>query len=219
MELKKNGMNEYDYLFKVLLIGDIGVGKSSIFNRFGKSTYEGDYKSTIGVDFLSVVMEDVPGLKGKKLMIQLWDTAGQEKFKTITRTYFKGAHGAIIVYDITNRSSYNNVHSWVQDVEKYSTLGITKLLIGNKWDDTTNRKVTYEEGTEISDMYKMQFIETSAKSNTNIKEAFNTLTQLMYDTETHISGSSKRTSNTINKGVKLKPKDKEKKEGTKKKWC
>ena len=133
MELSKpNKQNEYDYLFKVLLIGDIGVGKSAVFNRFGKSTYDGDYRSTIGVDFLSITLDNVPGLENKKLMIQLWDTAGQEKFKTITRTYFKGAHGAIIVYDITNRSSFNSVHNWVQDVEKYSTLGITKLLIGNK---------------------------------------------------------------------------------------
>ena len=74
----------------------------------------------------------MPGTKREKLMIQLWDTAGQEKFKTITRTYFKGAHGAIIVYDITNRDSYNNVHTWIQDIEKYSTFGIAKLLIGNK---------------------------------------------------------------------------------------
>ena len=180
MELKKPMQpNEYDYLFKVLLIGDIGVGKSSIFNRFGKSTYDGDYKSTIGVDFLSIVLDDVPGCKNEKLMIQLWDTAGQEKFRTITRTYFKGAHGAIIVYDITSRTSFNNVHGWVQDVEKYSTLGITKLLIGNKCDDTANRKVTFEEGQELADMYKMPFIETSAKNDMNVMEAFYSLTQEM----------------------------------------
>lgn len=133
MELiKGQRQNEYDYLFKVLLIGDIGVGKSSIFNRFGKGVYETDYKTTIGVDFLSIILDKVPGTNNERLMIQLWDTAGQEKFKTITRTYFKGAHGAIIVYDVTCRTSFSNVHNWVQDVDKHSTLGITKLLIGNK---------------------------------------------------------------------------------------
>lgn len=147
----------------------------------------------------------------------LWDTAGQEKFRTITRTYFKGAHGAVIVYDITNRSSYSNIHSWIEEIDKYAALGITKLLIGNKCDDQMNRKVTYEEGTEISNMYKMNFIETSAKSNTNIKEAFNTLTQLMYDTETHIGGNSKRTTNAISKGVKLKSKNAKSKDEKKKK--
>ena len=109
------------------------------------------------------------GLRRSKFNILLWDTAGQEKFRTITRTYFKGAHGAVIVYDITNRSSYSNIHSWIEEIDKYAALGITKLLIGNKCDDQMNRKVTYEEGTEISNMYKMNFIETSAKS-TNLKK-------------------------------------------------
>lgn len=191
MDLKKPGKNDYDYLFKVLLIGDISVGKSSIFNRFGSNTYEDNYKSTIGVDFLTIVLDNVPGTKREKLMIQLWDTAGQEKFKTITRTYFKGAHGAIIVYDITNRDSYNNVHNWIQDVEKYSTLGIAKLLIGNKCDDDVNRKVTFDEGKEMADMYEMQFFETSAKNNKNIQQSFDTLTKKMYDTETHLGNISK----------------------------
>ncbi len=179
MDKKPMFTTEYDYLFKVLLIGDIGVGKSSIFNRFGKASYTEDLKSTIGVDFLSIILDDVPGAKSEKLMVQLWDTAGQEKFRTITRTYFKGAHGAIIVYDITNKSSFNSVHSWVQDVDQYSTLGITKLLIGNKSDETSSRQVTFEEGQELANMYKMQFIETSAKENTNVKEAFYSLTEQM----------------------------------------
>ena len=191
MELRKPGKNEYDYLFKVLLIGDIGVGKSSIFNRFGTNTYEENYKSTIGVDFLTIVLDSVPGTKNEKLMIQLWDTAGQEKFKTITRTYFKGAHGAIIVYDITNRDSYNNVHTWLQDIEKFASHGIAKLLIGNKCDSDVHRKVTYDEGKEMADMYKMEFYETSAKLNTNIQKAFDSLTKGMYDTETHLGNISK----------------------------
>ena len=216
--LKTSKQNEHDNLFKVLLIGDIAVGKSSIFNRYGKSTYEGDYKSTIGVDFLSIIVDEIPGIKNKKIMIQLWDTAGQEKFRTITRTYFKGAHGAVIVYDITNRSSYTNVHNWVQDIDKYSPLGIAKLLIGNKWDDSTNRKVMYEEGKDLADLYKMQFIETSAKSNTNIKETFNTLIKLMYETETHIGGGSRKTTTGLSKTTKLKG-SQDKKKSSKKKCC
>lgn len=210
-ELKTSKQNEHDHLFKVLLIGDIAVGKSSIFNRYGKSTYEGDYKSTIGVDFLSIITHDVPGIKNKKIMVQLWDTAGQEKFRTITRTYFKGAHGAIIVYDITNRTSYNNVHNWVQDTDKHSPLGIAKLLIGNKSDDDANRKVTFDEGKELADVYKMQFIETSAKSNTNIKETFNTLIKMMYDTETQVGAGMRKSISGSSKGTKLKDtKDKKK---------
>ncbi|CAI2379939.1 unnamed protein product [Moneuplotes crassus] len=211
MEKKPMFTTEYDFLFKVLLIGDIGVGKSSIFNRFGKSTFTEDLKSTIGVDFLSIILDDVPGCKSEKLMVQLWDTAGQEKFRTITRTYFKGAHGAIIVYDICNKSSFNSVHGWVQDVDQYSTLGITKLLIGNKSDETTGRQVTFEEGQELANMYKMQFIETSAKTNTNVKEAFYTLTKLM--------NSAKVSSNGGFTSIKLKKKSLEKDRKKKRKCC
>jgi len=181
MDLTKvNMQKDYDYLFKVLLIGDIGVGKSSIFNRFGNSSFDEDQKSTIGVDFLSIVLDKVPRWEDQRLMIQLWDTAGQEKFRTITRTYFKGAHGAIIVYDITSKSSFNNVSNWVQEVDKYSALGITKLLIGNKCDCQQNREVSIEEGQELADMYNMEFIETSAKSDTNILECFHTLAEQMW---------------------------------------
>ena len=117
-----------------------------------------------------------------------WDTAGHERFKTITRTYFKGAHGVILVYDVTNTQSFSEIHTWMDEVEKCSSPGITKLLIGNKCDDLENRKVSYEEGQELADHFKINFIETSAKKGTNINESFASLARQMKEIHIQTDG-------------------------------
>ncbi|EPR60203.1 small GTP binding protein rab1a, putative [Toxoplasma gondii ME49] len=159
---------EYDYLFKLLLIGDSGVGKSCLLLRFADDTYTESYISTIGVDFKIRTID----LDGKTVKLQIWDTAGQERFRTITSSYYRGAHGIIIVYDVTDRESFNNVKNWMMEIDKYAMEGVSKLLVGNKCDLTSKRTVTYEEGKEFADSCNMRFIETSAKNAHNVEQAF-----------------------------------------------
>uniref|UniRef100_A0A7S2SPR3 Uncharacterized protein n=1 Tax=Mucochytrium quahogii TaxID=96639 RepID=A0A7S2SPR3_9STRA len=159
---------EYDYLFKLLLIGDSGVGKSCLLLRFADDTYTESYISTIGVDFKIRTIE----LDGKTIKLQIWDTAGQERFRTITSSYYRGAHGIIIVYDVTDEESFQNVKQWLQEIDRYACEKVNTLLVGNKSDLTTKRQVSYEAAKEFADQNDMEFIETSAKNATNVEKAF-----------------------------------------------
>jgi len=159
---------QYDYLFKLLLIGDSGVGKSCLLLRFADDTYTESYISTIGVDFkIRTIEED-----GKTVKLQIWDTAGQERFRTITSSYYRGAHGIIIVYDVTDRESFNNVKNWMLEIEKYAMESVNKLLVGNKSDLTSKKVVTYDEGKELADSFQIGFVETSARMSQNVEQAF-----------------------------------------------
>lgn len=162
---------EYDYLFKLLLIGDSGVGKSCLLLRFADRTYTTDYISTIGVDFKIRTIE----LDGKTIKLQIWDTAGQERFRTITSSYYRGAHGIIIVYDVTDQESFNNVKKWLQEIDRYATGGIKKLLVGNKSDLTDKKTVDYNVAKEFADALDIPFLETSALNSTNVEQAFFTM--------------------------------------------
>mmetsp|Transcript_84034 Transcript_84034/g.162158 ORF Transcript_84034/g.162158 Transcript_84034/m.162158 type:complete len:203 (+) Transcript_84034:73-681(+) len=162
---------EYDYLFKLLLIGDSGVGKSCLLLRFADDTYTESYISTIGVDFKIRTFEQ----DGKTVKLQIWDTAGQERFRTITSSYYRGAHGIIIVYDVTDKESFNNVKHWVQEIEKYAADGVNKLLVGNKCDLSSKKVVSYDEAKDLADELGIQFMETSAKNSHNVESAFQTM--------------------------------------------
>ncbi|XP_042455859.1 ras-related protein RIC1-like isoform X3 [Zingiber officinale] len=146
---------EFDYLFKLLLIGDSGVGKSCLLLRFADDSYLESYISTIGVDF--------------------WDTAGQERFRTITSSYYRGAHGIIVVYDVTDEESFNNVKQWFSEIDRYASESVNKLLVGNKCDLTANRVISYETGKAFADEIGIPFLETSAKDATNVEQAFMTM--------------------------------------------
>jgi Ras-related protein Rab-1A len=162
---------EYDYLFKLLLIGDSGVGKSCLLLRFADHTYTESYISTIGVDFKIRTID----LDGKVIKLQIWDTAGQERFRTITSSYYRGAHGIIVVYDVTDRDSFTNVKQWMNEIERYAVESVQKLLVGNKCDLTTKRQVTPEEGKSFAETLNIPFLETSAKAATNVEQAFLTM--------------------------------------------
>ncbi|CAI4222525.1 unnamed protein product [Auanema sp. JU1783] len=162
---------EYDYLFKLLLIGDSGVGKSCLLLRFADDTYTESYISTIGVDFKIRTIE----LDGKTIKLQIWDTAGQERFRTITSSYYRGAHGIIVVYDITDQESFNNVKQWLQEIDRYACENVNKLLVGNKCDLTAKRAVETTAAKEYADQLGIPFLETSAKSSTNVEQAFLTM--------------------------------------------
>jgi len=159
---------EYDYLFKLLLIGDSGVGKSCLLLRFADDTYTESYISTIGVDFKIRTLD----LSGKTCKLQIWDTAGQERFRTITSSYYRGAHGIIVVYDVTDKESFNNVKHWMQEIDKYAADGVNKLLIGNKCDLSSKKVVSYDEAKELAEGLGVNFMETSAKNAHNVEQAF-----------------------------------------------
>jgi small GTP-binding protein len=162
---------EYDYLFKLLLIGDSGVGKSCLLLRFADHTYTESYISTIGVDFKIRTIE----LDGKTIKLQIWDTAGQERFRTITSSYYRGAHGIIIVYDVTDMESFNNVKQWLNEIDRYASENVCKLLVGNKCDLVTKKVVDFEVAKEFADKLSIPFLETSAKAATNVEKAFLTM--------------------------------------------
>eukprot|EP00127_Corallochytrium_limacisporum_P006672 Clim_evm51s232 gene=Clim_evmTU51s232 len=162
---------EYDYLFKLLLIGDSGVGKSCLLLRFADDTYQESYISTIGVDFKIRTIE----LDKKVIKLQIWDTAGQERFRTITSSYYRGAHGIIVVYDVTDQESFSNVQTWLSEIDRYATENVNKLLVGNKCDLLDKKVVDYTTAKEFADKLKIPFLETSAKNATNVEQAFLTM--------------------------------------------
>lgn len=162
---------EYDYLFKLLLIGDSGVGKSCLLLRFADDTYTESYISTIGVDFKIRTIE----LDGKTIKLQIWDTAGQERFRTITSSYYRGAHGIIVVYDVTDLDSFNNVKQWLQEIDRYASDSVNKLLVGNKCDMSARKVVDYNTAKEFAEQLGIPFLETSARTSTNVEQAFLTM--------------------------------------------
>jgi Ras-related protein Rab-1A len=162
---------EYDYLFKLLLIGDSGVGKSCLLLRFADDTYTDSYISTIGVDFKIRTVD----LDTKTIKLQIWDTAGQERFRTITSSYYRGAHGIIIVYDITDKESFDNVRQWLFEIDRYASENVCKLLVGNKSDLSNKRAVEYDAAKTFADELTIPFLETSAKNATNVEQAFLTM--------------------------------------------
>lgn len=168
---------EYDYLFKLLLIGDSGVGKSCLLLRFADDTYTESYISTIGVDFKIRTIE----LEGKTVKLQIWDTAGQERFRTITSSYYRGAHGIIVVYDVTDGDTYSNVKQWLQEIDRYACEGVNKLLVGNKSDLTNKKVIDYTVAKEFAEGLQIPFLETSAKNATNVEQAFLTMAKQIKD--------------------------------------
>ncbi|XP_062821102.1 ras-related protein Rab-13 isoform X2 [Anolis carolinensis] len=161
----------YDHLFKLLLIGDSGVGKTCLIIRFAEDNFSGTYISTIGIDFKIRTVD----IEGKRIKLQVWDTAGQERFKTITTAYYRGAMGIILVYDITDEKSFENIQNWMKSIKENASSGVERLLLGNKSDMEAKRKVPQDKAQKLSREHGIRFFETSAKSSTNVEEAFRTL--------------------------------------------
>ena len=164
---------DYDYLLKILIIGNSGVGKSCLLVRFADDIYQENYIATIGVDFKIKTLD----VDEKNVKLQIWDTAGQDRFRNITASYYRGAAGIAIVYDITDPDSFNNINSWLIEVEKNASKSVYKILIGNKCDLEEKRKVTFEQGKEFDDTNGMKFFETSAKNAHNVEDSFVTMTK------------------------------------------
>ena len=145
--------------------------------RFVDSVWNDAFVPTIGVDFKVKTLE----INNKRVKMQIWDTAGQERFRTVVSTYFRGAHGILLLYDVTNKDSFKNLENWLIEIEKNSNQKVLKILIGNKCDLTEDREITTEEGQTFANRNGMEFMETSAKMNTNVSEAFTTLGKLMIE--------------------------------------
>lgn len=160
--------DNYDFLFKVVLIGDSGVGKSNLLSRFTRNEFNLESKSTIGVEFATRTVET----DGKVIKSQIWDTAGQERYRAITSAYYRGAVGALLVYDISKRITYDNVARWLKELRDHADENIVIMLVGNKRDLRHMRVVTTEEAKEFAEQNKLFFIETSALDSTNVESAF-----------------------------------------------
>ncbi len=160
----------YDLLFKLILIGDSAVGKSNILLKYLKNEFDQNSRATVGVEFGTKNVL----INGKKVKIQIWDTAGQERYRSITSAYYKGAKGAFIVYDITKKSTFDNLKNWINDAESKTT-NFKSIVVGNKIDLENNREVDYNLGKNFCEKKNCPFLETSAKINMRVEDIFLTL--------------------------------------------
>ncbi|XP_077400111.1 ras-related protein Rab-19-like [Vanacampus margaritifer] len=161
--------DSFDYLFKIILIGDSNVGKTCVVQNFKSGVFSEKQQNTIGVDFTVRTLD----IEGKKIKMQVWDTAGQERFRTITQSYYRSAHGAVITYDITRRATFESVSDWIQEVELYGAANVVLVLIGNKCDLEKEREVLFEEACSLAnERGALAALETSAKEGQNVEESF-----------------------------------------------
>lgn len=161
--------DSFDFLFKIILIGDSNVGKTCVVQNFKSGIFSERQQNTIGVDFTVRTVD----IEGKKVKMQVWDTAGQERFRTITQSYYRSAHGAMIAYDITRRSTFDSVAHWIKEVELYGAANVVLVLIGNKCDLEEEREVKFEEACNLAKEKEiLAALETSAKESQNVEEAF-----------------------------------------------
>ena len=158
----------FDYLFKYIIIGDAAVGKSNLLLKYTQDQFKPEYQLTIGVEFGTKNLE----IRKKIYRIQIWDTAGQENFRSITRAYYKNSICAIVVYDITSRDTFNNVSIWIEDCKNQCPKSIFMVLVGNKLDLDAKREISSDEGRELAEKNGMLFFETSAKDGTNVENIF-----------------------------------------------
>jgi len=160
--------DSYDYLFKFLVIGSAGSGKSCLLHQFIENKFKGESSHTIGVEFGSKIV----AIGGRSVKLQIWDTAGQERFRSVTRSYYRGAAGALLVYDITNRESYNALGDWLADARALASPNIVIICAGNKKDLDSDRQITFLEASQFAQENELMYLETSAKSGENVEEAF-----------------------------------------------
>ena len=173
--MKNEGGGKFDYLFKILVIGETAVGKTCLLLRYTDNTFNVGHLATIGIDFKIKEVD----IEGKNVKLQIWDTAGQDRFKSITKTYYKGSQGIVLVYDVTDIESFNKIQHWMKQIDNNANKNVRKVLCGNKC-DKEGRVVTEKQGQKMADSYKIKFFETSAKADINVKEMFDYLSNEIF---------------------------------------
>ena len=168
---------DYDMIFKIVIVGDSSVGKTNIMNKYLKNEFREDSRATVGVEFGSKLFI----IDKHKIKAQIWDTAGQERYRAITNAYYKGAKGAFIVYDITRKESFDSVDKWISDIISSCGKNLTIILIGNKNDLEDQRQISKEMGEEKAKSFEFAFLETSALSGENLEKGFNMLVNEIYE--------------------------------------
>ncbi|KAK8307965.1 hypothetical protein V6Z11_D02G022500 [Gossypium hirsutum] len=166
-----------EYLFKIVIIGDSAVGKSNLLSRFARNEFNAHSKETIGVEFQTQSVE----IDGKEVKAQIWDTAGQERFRAVTSAYYRGAFGALLVYDISRRATFDNVARWLDELNSHSDTTVAKMLVGNKCDLENTREVSLDEGKSLAESEGLFFIETSVLDSTNVWTAFEIVIREIYN--------------------------------------
>ena len=189
---------DYDYLYKLIIVGDSFVGKTNIMSQYIRKEFSLNTKSTVGVEFGAKIIK----IENKLIKAQIWDTAGEERYRSVTNAYYKGAKGAFVVYDITNKLSFESVEKWIQDLKINSDHNITLLLIGNKKDLEDKREVSKEEGEEKAKTFGLGFIETSACTGENIDKAFETMLKEVFN-KNFTNNNSEEELNYINIGKNI----------------
>jgi len=191
----KSIYTEYDVLAKAIIIGDSSVGKSSLLYRYTEQDWNPHYIATIGVDFKVMTFER----DSKIVKLQLWDTAGQDRFRTIVHTYYRGSHGVLLVFALDDRSSFDNLHEWLSDVQRFATNGVPIVLVGNKCDCPANQvAVSDEEAEAFAAQLGGTFIKTSARQNQGVDTAFSTLLERCLTHRIQMLAKMKPATNTLN---------------------
>ncbi|KAF4367569.1 hypothetical protein F8388_009187 [Cannabis sativa] len=166
-----------EYLFKIVLIGDSAVGKSNLLSRFATNQFDPTSKATIGVEFQTQVVD----IDGKEIKAQIWDTAGQERFRAVTSAYYRGAVGALVVYDITRKTTFESVKRWLDELTTHCDTTVARMLVGNKCDLENLRDVSVDEAKSFAEEEGLFFMETSALESTNVQQAFETVIKDIYN--------------------------------------
>ncbi|KAA8550556.1 hypothetical protein F0562_002240 [Nyssa sinensis] len=166
-----------EYLFKIVIIGDSAVGKSNLLSRFARDEFDLHSKATIGVEFQTQVVD----IDGKEVKAQVWDTAGQERFRAVTSAYYRGAVGALVVYDISRRTTFDSIKRWLDELDTHCDTTVARMLVGNKCDLENIRDVSVEEGKSLAEAEGLFFMETSALDSTNVEMAFEIVIREIYN--------------------------------------
>ena len=191
MAYNKNGY--FDVKYKIMVLGESRVGKTSLIKRYTKDQFGGVYLTTVGMDFQDKIIE----IEDKKVRLQIWDTAGQERFRNVTKSYFQSSQGLVLVYDITDRESFEKLNFWVDNIKNNAPENAKFILVGNKCDLANERKVSYEEGENYAKNLNIKFFEASARDGTNVNELFFYLANEIYQ-DNKLKGN-----NNSNNGVIL----------------
>ena len=187
--MAENKTGYFDVKYKIMVLGESKVGKTSLIKRFTKDQFGGVYLTTVGMDFQDKIIE----IEDKKVRLQVWDTAGQERFRNVTKSYFQSSHGLLVVYDITDKESFEKINFWMKNIKENAPENAKLILVGNKCDLANERQVSYEEGEKKASNYNIKFFESSAKEGTNVKEFFFYLANDIYQDEKTKGKDNKKT--------------------------